>query len=111
MHPKIKRMLNTMAAKAKDKRRSKKKKEPWFIYILKCADESFYTGVTNDLERRLKVHNAGRASKYTRARRPVAMIYQEPCRGRTEALIRECEIKSWSRLQKEKLVGITGTRT
>ena len=49
----------------------------WWVYILRCADGTLYTGATNDLDRRLAAHNAGRGAKYTRARRPVALVYRE----------------------------------
>jgi putative endonuclease len=81
-----------------------KSREKWFLYILNCCDGSFYTGITNDLERRLKMHRDGKASKYTRTRRPVELLYQETCRNRSQALIRECEIKEWPRSKKEALI-------
>ena len=86
-------------------KRRKAKAEVWFLYILKCTDGTFYTGITKDLERRFKMHNQGKASRYTRSRRPVELCYQEICAGRSAALLRECEIKTYSRPQKEKLVG------
>ena len=102
MHPKIEKMLKRM--KEKQKRSKKKSREAWFLYILECCDGSFYTGVTNNMERRLKTHNAGRASRFTRARVPVKLMYQEPCKGRTNALIRECAVKALSRKKKEILI-------
>lgn len=78
--------------------------EAWFLYILRCQDGSFYTGITKDLEVRFNQHNLGRASRYTRTRRPVELIYQEPCAGRSEALVRECAVKALSKKQKETLV-------
>ena len=79
------------------------KKENWFLYILACCDDSFYTGITKDLQRRLKMHNDGKASRYTRTRRPVRIIYQEPCGNRTQALVRECAVKALSKKKKEQL--------
>lgn len=76
----------------------------WTIYILRCSDKSLYTGCTNDLEKRLRVHNAGQGAKYTRGRLPAKLVYQEPAVNRAAALRREHEIKSYSRLQKEKLL-------
>lgn len=76
----------------------------WLLYILECADGSFYTGVTNDLDRRLRAHRAGAASRYTRIRRPVKLLYCEPCGDRAGALSRECAVKSLSRRLKEELV-------
>lgn len=75
----------------------------WYVYILQCADGTLYTGITNDLDRRLKAHNAGTASKYTRVRRPVAMVYREEADTKGNALRRELEIKSMSRQQKVDL--------
>ncbi|MDC4205132.1 MAG: GIY-YIG nuclease family protein [Candidatus Manganitrophus sp.] len=76
----------------------------WVVYIIECSDRTFYTGITNDLARRLAQHNTGRASRYTRTRRPVQIIYQERCISRSEASIREWAIKSLSRREKEKLI-------
>lgn len=76
----------------------------WSLYILRCCDESFYTGVTTDIDRRFREHEAGRASRFTRARRPVVLVYQEACGTRSQALSRECAVKSMGRQGKEKLV-------
>ena len=103
MHPTYKRMLKGLK-KNSCSGRSKKASGKWFLYILKCLDGTFYTGITNDLERRLKMHQAGKASKYTRTRRPVEMLYSEKCGDRSSALIRECEVKDWPRVKKEKLI-------
>jgi predicted GIY-YIG superfamily endonuclease len=86
--------------------------QPWFVYILECSDGSFYTGITNDLERRQQQHNDGTASRYTRSRRPVTLRYQEVCQSRSEALIRECSLRLLSRKEKEDLVnrGRSGSR-
>ena len=109
MDSKYKRMLRVMQEKEKKKRRkkgrAKKSDKPWLLYILKCSDNSFYTGITNDLERRLKMHASGRASHYTRTRGPVELLYQEPCATRTQALVRECAVKALPRKKKEELVG------
>lgn len=67
----------------------------WFVYILRCRDGSLYTGVTTDVNRRLKEHNAGKGGACTRAKRPVKLLFQEPHPGRTSALKREAEIKGW----------------
>jgi putative endonuclease len=77
---------------------------PYYTYILQCSDGSFYIGMTNNLERRLRAHNEGVASKYTRSRRPVILCYQELCGTRSQALIRECSLRLLSRKQKEELV-------
>lgn len=81
---------------------------PWFVYIMECSDGSFYTGITNDLERRQKQHNDGTASRYTRSRRPVILRYREACDSRSEALIRECSLRLLSRKQKEDLINRCG---
>ncbi|MBI3811115.1 MAG: GIY-YIG nuclease family protein [Nitrospirae bacterium] len=75
----------------------------WTFYILRCSDGSFYAGITNDLDRRLNQHRDGRASRYTRSRRPVSIIYRESCESRSHALKRECAVKALSRKEKEKL--------
>jgi len=76
----------------------------WSLYILRCGDGSFYTGVTNDMDRRFRAHQEGKASRFTRTRRPVALVYQEPCGTRSQALSRECAVKSMGRKGKEDLV-------
>lgn len=78
--------------------------EQWFVYILRCADGSLYTGITNDLERRLEQHNAGTASRYTRSRLPVVLEYREEQPNQSMALKRELAIKSMSRKAKEALI-------
>ena len=74
----------------------------WLLYIVECRDGSLYTGITNDIERRLKEHNDGRASRYTRSRRPVTLRYQEPCDDRSQALIRELSVKLLNRREKRR---------
>ena len=81
-----------------------KSQDTWSLYILKCSDGSFYTGITNDLERRFKMHQAGKASRYTRSHGPVEMLYSETCGDRSSALIRECEVKEWPRKKKEAMI-------
>jgi len=76
----------------------------WWVYVVRCADGTLYTGVTNDVPRRVERHNAGTASKYTRARRPVELAYREPARGRGAALRREAAIKRLTRRAKESLI-------
>lgn len=76
----------------------------WFVYILRCADDSLYTGITTDLSRRSEQHNAGTASRYTRSRLPVTLVYHEIQANRSAALKRELEIKSMSRPAKESLI-------
>ena len=76
----------------------------WICYILRCADGTLYTGITNDLEKRLVAHNEGLAAKYTRARGPVIPVLVENCADRSAALKREMEIKNLTRPQKIKLI-------
>ena len=78
--------------------------EQWIVYILRCADGSLYTGITNDLERRVEQHNAGTASRYTRSRLPVTCVYQEPQQNQSMALKRELTIKALARPAKEVLI-------
>ena len=75
-----------------------------FVYILKCSDQSFYTGWTNDLLKRVKTHNAGKGSHYTKARLPVNLIYFEEHPDKSSAMKREYAIKQLSRKQKEELI-------
>jgi putative endonuclease len=103
MKPKYKRMLDGMQRLA-EQGVAYGGGDPWFLYILECSDGSFYTGVTKDIERRLGEHNQGKASRYTRTRRPVKLLYFEPCSDRAAALVRECAVKALSRKQKERLV-------
>lgn len=77
-----------------------------FTYILKCSDGSLYTGWTNDLERRVKAHNAGKGAKYTKSRRPVELVYFEAFSTKQEAMRREWEIKQLSRVEKCKLIQV-----
>jgi putative endonuclease len=76
----------------------------WFLYIIGCCDGSFYTGVTTDIDRRLREHQEGKASRYTRTRRPVVLVYKEECGTRSQSLARECAVKSLSRRRKEELI-------
>lgn len=86
-------------------KKAKAKLDVWFVYIVSCADNTLYTGVTTELERRIKEHNqSGVGAKYTRARQPVKLIYYEEMTGRSLALKREAEIKKLSRKQKLLLV-------
>ncbi len=73
-------------------------------YILECADGSYYCGWTNNLDKRLASHNAGTASKYTRTRRPVKLIYHESFDTKQEAMSREFHIKKLTRAKKQKLI-------
>jgi putative endonuclease len=77
----------------------------WSVYILRCADRSLYTGVSTDVPRRVRQHNAGVASRYTRSRLPLQLAYREPSADRGAALRREAAIKRLSRRLKERLIG------
>ena len=83
----------------------------WVVYILRCADGSLYTGITNDIARRCKQHNAGTASRYTRSRLPVELVYQESQPSRSMALKRELAIKAMTRPQKQLLIQSLGSGT
>ena len=76
----------------------------YFVYILRCADDTLYTGITTDTERRLKEHNSGRGAKYTRSRLPVHLVYKEAAEDKNTALKREYAIKHLKRKQKEQLI-------
>jgi putative endonuclease len=76
----------------------------WLVYMLRCRDGSLYTGITNDLPKRLTAHTAGRASKYTRSRIPVRLAYSEPQRSKSAALKREAANKRLRRAEKDRLV-------
>lgn len=78
----------------------------WYVYVLSCADNSFYCGITNNLEKRLEAHNSGKGAKYTRGRTPVKFVYIEKKKDKSEALKRELKIKSMSRKQKLEFMGI-----
>lgn len=77
----------------------------WWCYIVRCADDTLYTGITNDLVKRVAAHNAGTASRYTRARRPVRLVYRETNADRSAASKREAEIKRLPRNTKLELAG------
>lgn len=75
-----------------------------YVYILRCSDNSLYTGWTNDLRKRIKTHNQGKGGKYTRSRLPVTLVYFETVSNKSEGLKREHAIKKLSKKQKENLV-------
>ena len=76
----------------------------WYVYILRCADGTLYTGSTDDVKRRAEAHNSGKGAKYTRGRRPVEVVYTESCESYSGALKREYAIKQLSRPEKLKLI-------
>ena len=76
-----------------------------YTYIVKCGDGTYYTGWTNDIEKRMKAHNEGKGAKYTKTRRPVVLMYYERFQTKEEAMRREWEIKQLKRGEMEKLIG------
>lgn len=76
----------------------------WYLYILRCGDGSFYTGITTDVDQRLEVHRAGKGAKYTRGRGPLELVYREVCCDHSDALKREHAVKKLTRTQKEQLI-------
>ncbi|NFG61781.1 MULTISPECIES: GIY-YIG nuclease family protein [unclassified Clostridium] len=75
-----------------------------YVYILECSDNTLYTGWTNDLEKRIKMHSSGKGAKYTRGRTPVKLLYYEIFEDKKEAMRREYKIKRLTRLQKQELI-------
>ena len=75
-----------------------------YTYIVKCSDNTFYTGWTNDLKKRIDMHNSGKGAKYTKARLPVELVYYEAFDTKEEAMSREWHIKRLSRSEKQKLI-------
>jgi putative endonuclease len=82
------------------KSKAEQRHQGWIVYILRCSDGSFYTGATNYLEKRLKDHNRGMASKYTRSRRPVALLATSVDMNKSEALRLEIKIKRLPKIKK-----------
>lgn len=89
-------------------KKKRKKAAAWLLYVLKCRDNTLYTGITTDVSRRVKQHNSGIASRYTRSRLPVKLIFSEPCRGRSQALKKEYAMKQLSRKEKEEYIRDNG---
>lgn len=80
------------------------KKREWYVYILRCADGSLYTGVSTDVERRIRAHSRGKGSRILRGKLPVEVVHREALGTKSGALKREAQIKSWSRAKKLKLI-------
>ena len=76
----------------------------WYLYILRCRDDSLYTGITTDVEKRLEAHRSGKGAKYTRGRGPLELAYREACGTHSDALKREYQIKQLSRQEKQSLI-------
>jgi len=82
----------------------KKGRKDWTVYILRCGDGSLHTGIAKDVQARIKQHGESRGAAYTRCRLPVTLLYQENGLNRSEALIREAQIKAMPRLKKEEII-------
>ncbi|MBQ6133283.1 MAG: GIY-YIG nuclease family protein [Lachnospiraceae bacterium] len=80
------------------------KENDYCVYMVCCADNSLYTGIAVDVEKRIEVHNSGKGAKYTRSRLPVSLVYKEEGFTKSEALKRELEIKDLTRKEKEALI-------
>ena len=78
--------------------------EPFWVYILRCADGSYYTGHTDDLDARVAKHQSGEVKGYTETRLPVELVFAQECARREEALAAELRIKGWSRKKKEAMI-------
>ena len=76
----------------------------WIVYIVKCSDKSFYTGITNNLKKRLEIHISGNGSKYLRGRLPIKLIYKESLANRSQASKREIEIKKLNKKEKQLII-------
>ena len=76
----------------------------WFVYIVRCADRTLYTGVTTDPDKRVSEHNDGHGARYTRSRLPVELVYLEPAADRSAAMRRESEIKGMRTADKRRLI-------
>ena len=75
----------------------------WYLYILHCGDDTLYTGIATDVEKRLEAHRCGKGAKYTRGRGPLEVVYTEQCASKSDALKRERQIKALPREEKRKL--------
>ena len=80
----------------------------WYLYILRCADGTLYTGITTDVEKRLEQHRAGKGAKYTRGRGPLELLYREECGTHSDALKRELAVKRLPRNKKEQMLTAKG---
>jgi len=76
----------------------------WYVYIARCRDGLYYTGITNDLAKRLRDHNAGKGAIFTAGRRPIQLVYSEKHLDKSSARKREIQIKDWRREKKERLI-------
>ncbi len=76
----------------------------WYLYILRCKDDTLYTGITTDVEKRLEAHRSGKGAKYTRGRSPLELVYRESCGSHSDALKREHQVKMLTREEKQNLI-------
>lgn len=76
----------------------------WLVYLLRCSDNTLYTGITNNLDLRVNAHNEGKGAKYTRGRGPVEVVWTQDGLSQGEALVQEAQIKKRSRAQKEEMI-------
>jgi putative endonuclease len=81
-------------------------KKPWFLYIIRCSDNSLYTGISNSLNKRIEAHNSGKGAKYTKGRAPVTLVHQEKFTDKSSASKREAEIKKLTRKEKLELLSL-----
>ncbi len=102
MKPKYKRMLKGM--EAQEKSRVAERGAVWHLYILECGDGTLYTGITTDIDRRVREHQEGKGARYTRTHSPVLLVHEEECGSRSQALARECAVKSLPRRKKDDLI-------
>ena len=93
------------------KRDEMRMESTWYLYILRCGDGTLYTGITNDVEKRLEVHRSGKGAKYTRGRQPLELVYSEACGSHSDALKREIAVKKLSRQEKEALLPLWQNQT
>lgn len=92
------------------RRRDEPRDTPWSVYLVECADGTLYCGVTNNIERRLAAHNAGKGARYTRGKAPVRLAWHETCASKSAALKREIAVKKLTRHQKLHLTNSRNTR-
>ena len=76
----------------------------WYFYIVRCSDNSLYSGITNDIQSRVKAHNSGKGAKYTAFKRPVKLVYSEKHKNISDAKKREEQVKGWSKEKKEEFI-------
>jgi len=97
-----------MNRSASTPRTKKPKIRPWHVYLVRCSDGSIYTGITDNVDKRIEKHNSGKGAKYTAQRGPVSLMYSEVLKDQGSAMKREAQIKKWGKQQKESLAsGVT----